>query len=273
MATVVAESVAARLQSGDMTRLQLRGATNFRSLGGLPAAGGRRIRPHVLMRADRLVGLDTLDWGALAATGLATICDLRSDAERAEYPNGVPAQLGVHELNCDIRNDLRVDPALAQMLVADPTARGVEQVMIEIYRRFPSYMGGTLSAIVERLLGGGAPLLVHCSAGKDRTGFVVAVLLEALEVPTDLVRADYLASREWAGRDSHRAALASRLGRIIPAAELHAAVDTALDVRDAYFDAAFGVLMDEFGSVERYLTAAAGIAAADLRRLREQLLE
>ena len=256
-----------------MTRLQLSGATNFRSLGGLPAAGGRRIRRHALMRADRLAALDARDWDVLGATGLATICDLRSDAERAEYPNAVPAPLGVQELNCDIRNDLRVDPALAQMLVADPTARGVEQVMIEIYRRFPGYMGGTLAAVVGRLLDGGAPLLVHCSAGKDRTGFVVAVLLHALEVPEEFIRADYLASREWAGRESHRAALASRLGRLVPAAELHAAVDAALDVRDAYFDAAFEVLAREFGTVERYLAMAAGVAAADLGRLREQLLE
>lgn len=252
--------------------MNLSGATNFRSLGGLPAAGGRRIRPHALMRADRLAALDERDWGVLAATGLATICDLRSDAERAEHPNAVPAQLGVHEIHCDIRNDLRVDPALAQMLVADPTARGVEQVMIEIYRRFPGYMGGTLSAIVGRLLDGGTPLLVHCSAGKDRTGFVVAMLLHALEVPDELVRADYLASRQWAGRESHRAALASRLGRIIPETELHAAVDAALDVKDAYLDAALEATIAGFGSIGRYLEEAAGLDAPRLGQLQRRLL-
>ena len=60
------------------------GVTNFRTLGGLPAAGGRRLRPHALLRADRLIGLDARDWEELARTGLATVCDLRSDAERAE---------------------------------------------------------------------------------------------------------------------------------------------------------------------------------------------
>lgn len=252
--------------------LRLLGATNFRSLGGLPASGGRRIRPHALMRADRLAALSRDDWNALARTGIATVCDLRSDAERAEHPNPIPAQLGVVEMRCDVRNDLRADPALAQLLVAEPTARGAERVMVEIYRRFPRYMGGTLAAIVERLLEGGAPLLVHCSAGKDRTGFVVAVLLHALEVPEAIIREDYLASRTWPGAESHRASLESRLGIFVPAEELRAAVDAVLDVREAYLDAALDAVDADFGSIHRYLESAVGLDASRREVLRARLL-
>jgi protein-tyrosine phosphatase len=254
----------------DATRLL--GATNFRSLGGLPAAGGRRIRPHALMRADRLSGLTGDDWKALARTGIATVCDLRSDAERGEHPNAIPAQLEVVEMRCNVRNDLRADPTLARLLVSDPTARGAERVMTEIYRRLPRYMVGTLSAIADRLLEGGAPLLVHCSAGKDRTGFVIAVLLHALEVPEDLIREDYLASRTWSGADSHRASLEARLGAIIPPHELGPAVDTVLDVRDAYLDAALEATETEYGSIMDYLASAAGLDARRLDLLRARLL-
>jgi len=253
--------------------LQFAGVTNFRSLGGLPAAGGRRLRSHALMRADRLVGLDARDWQALARTGLATICDLRSDAERAEHPNAVPFTLRVHELNCRVNNDLRADPSLARLMAEDPSARGAERVMIEIYRRFPSYMGATLSAVVERLLEGGAPMLVHCSAGKDRTGFVIAMLLHALDVPEPLIREDYLASRHWPGAIHHRASLAERLGRFMPASELAAAVDTVIDVREVYLDAALGAAVTEFGSTNRYLELAAGLDATRRELLREALLE
>jgi len=253
--------------------LQFAGVTNFRSLGGLPAAGGRRLRSHALMRADRLVGLDERDWQALARTGLATICDLRSDAERAEHPNAVPFTLRVHELNCRVNNDLRADPSLARLMAEDPSARGAERVMIEIYRRFPSYMGATLSAVVERLLEGGAPMLVHCSAGKDRTGFVIAMLLHALDVPEPLIREDYLASRHWPGAIHHRASLAERLGRFMPASELAAAVDTVIDVREVYLDAALGAAVTEFGSTNRYLELAAGLDATRRELLREALLE
>ncbi len=252
--------------------VNIAGATNFRSLGGLPAAGGRRIRPHAIMRADRLVGLSDDDWRALGRAGLATICDLRSDAERAEHPNAAPPHLSLCEMHCDIRNDLRADPALARLMLDEPNARGAERVMIEIYRRFPSYMGGTLTAIVDRVLEGGAPLLVHCSAGKDRTGFVVAMLLHALGVPEPLIREDYLASRRWPGAETHRASLESRLGTLIAADELGAAVDAVLDVRDVYLDAALGAVHQEFGSIERYLEDAAGLAGTRLEQLRDQLL-
>jgi len=252
--------------------LDIAGATNFRSLGGLPAAGGRRIRPHALMRADRLIGLDERDWSALARAGLATICDLRSDAERAEHPNRLPPGFEVRELNCQVNNDLRADPSLGRLMLDDPSARGAERVMIEIYRRFPGYMGRTLTAVVERLLAGGAPMLVHCSAGKDRTGFVIAMLLHALEVPEPLIREDYLASRRWPGAVHHRASLAARLGRFMPADELEAAVDTVIDVRDVYLDAALETIRVEFGSIPRYLEQVAALDTARLEHLRSALL-
>jgi len=260
------------MQTRIQHRLEIVGATNFRSLGGLPAAGGRRIRPHALMRADRLSGLSAEDWHTLAQVGLTTICDLRSEEERGEHPNNPPPHLGVRELRFGIRNDLRADPALARLIASDPTARGSERVMIEIYRRLPGYMGPTLSAIVDRLLDGGAPLLVHCSAGKDRTGFVIAMLLRALDVPEPLIRADYLASRHWPGAESHRASLEERLRPVVAPEELRAAVDAVLDVRDAYLDAALAVVQDEFGSIGRYLEAAAGLSGHRVERLREKLL-
>jgi protein-tyrosine phosphatase len=252
--------------------IRIAGATNFRSLGGLPAAGGRRIRPHAIMRADRLIGLSDDDWRTLGHAGLATICDLRSDAERAEHPNRVPTHLPLREMCCDIRNDLRADPALARLMLDEPNARGAERVMIEIYRRFPRYMGGTLAAIVDRVLEGGAPLLVHCSAGKDRTGFVVAMLLHALGVPEPLIREDYLASRHWPGSITHRASLESRLGTFIAAHELPDAIDAVLDVRDVYLDAALEAAVAGFGSIDRYLQDAAGIAGTRREQLRERLL-
>ncbi len=260
------------MHHGTSDTIRLSGATNFRSLGGLPAAGGRRIRPNALMRADRLIGLTADDWTTLAATGITTLCDLRSDAERAEHPNRVPSHLGLHELNCDVRNDLRADPALAGLLASDPTARGAERVMIEIYRRFPAYMAGTLGTVVDRLLDGGAPMLVHCSAGKDRTGFVIAMLLHALGVPEPLIREDYLASRRWPGSVHHRASLAERLGRFMPPTELEAAVDRVIDVREAYLDAALGVAVADYGSIDRYLEVAAGLHAERREHLREALL-
>ena len=84
------------------------------------------------------------------------------------------------------------------MLIEQPTAATAEALMIEIYRRLPQQMAPVLGRIGDRLLGGGAPLLIHCTAGKDRTGFAVAMLLHALGVSQEEIERDYLASRAWA---------------------------------------------------------------------------
>lgn len=254
-------------------RLRLQGVTNFRSLGGLPAAGGQRIRPHALMRADRLRGLSAADWRRLRdEAGLATICDLRSAGERDAHPNDVPAASGIREVHCEIRNDLRADASLAALLFDDPTARGAERIMVEIYRRFPGYMGDTLRTLSGLLLEGAAPLLVHCSAGKDRTGFSIAMLLHALEVPPERIWDDYLASRGWTGAAAHRASLGATLAEFVPPAAMSGVLDAVLDVRESYLQAALDVIAADYGTLDRYLEAEAGLDAARRSRLQDALL-
>lgn len=250
----------------------LSATANFRSLGGLPAADGRRIRPHALMRAQRLCSLVDDDWHALGRTGLATVCDLRSTVERAEHPDAIPPRLSVREIHCEVRNDLRADATLGTLLAIDPTARGAEQIMIEIYRRFPETMRDTLATITGVLIDGGAPLLVHCSAGKDRTGFVMAMLLHALGVAEAAIRADYLASQGWPGAEVHREPLEAYLRGGVARNELRAAVDAMLGVRDAYLDAALGSIVEVYGSVDLYLESGVGLDATRRDLLRERLL-
>jgi protein-tyrosine phosphatase len=257
-----------RTQSNELAALNLGGAGNFRSLGGLATRDGRRIRPHFLMRSDRLNYLTPADWQQLAGAGLATICDLRSTEECTQHPNGVPAGFGAVELACEVRNDLRGNQALLQYIIDDPTDAGGERLMIEIYRRLPRQVAPGLRRITTRLLDGGAPLLVHCTAGKDRTGFAVAMLLHALGVSPDEIERDYLASRSWAHAPVHRAAIRKSLAPMIPAEALDSVIDPMIDVRPIYLQASLATLDGEFGSLERYLEAEMGLDSAALEQLR-----
>ena len=251
--------------------MKISGAGNFRSLGGLATRDGRRIRGHYLMRSDRLGRLTNEDWQQLRGAGLNTICDLRTIEECQQHPNGVPPALGVMELACEVRNSLAGD-SLLDIIVNDPTDAGGERLMVEMYRRFPGQMGLGLRRIMDRLLEGGAPLLVHCMAGKDRTGFAVAMLLHALGVAQEDIELDYLASRSWSGAPLHRNALVKSLGPMIPAEALHSVIDPLLDVRASYLRASFKQVEEDFGSVEAYLAASAGLDAGKIERLRELVL-
>jgi len=248
------------------------GAENFRDLGGLAAEDGRRLRKGVLLRSDRLCTLTAADWRVLAEGELATICDLRSNAERARHPNGVPKTIGARVLEFDLHNDLRADQRLVGRLSQMPTAGGAAEVMLGIYGNFPREFIAVLRVIRDRLLAGGTPLLIHCTAGKDRTGFVIAVLLRMLRIATDQIEADYIASRGWLYSKSRRAAMAQHLSLSVSAAELDAVLDAVLDARPSYLRAAFEALNREFGSFDRYLIDAIGISDNERDQLSRTLL-
>jgi protein-tyrosine phosphatase len=251
--------------------IRLEGATNFRSLNGLVARDGRHLRPHRLMRSDRLHGLTPSDWGALRDLEIATICDLRSDLERERHPNRTPADFGAREITAAIDNDLRADPQLFTLLADHPTKAGADRLMIELYRRFAVHFAPRLPQLVEALLGGG-PMLLHCTAGKDRTGFAMALILTALDVPREAIMEDYLASNAWPGAALHRDSLRRRLSPHNPGDELEGMVDTLLRVREAYLDTALGEVERRYGSVLGYLQREASLDAARRARLQDLLL-
>ena len=253
---------------------RLAGADNFRSLKGLPTRDGRRIAGHTLLRSDQLYRLGEPDWVVLAALGVRTVCDLRNESERRKYPNHLPAE-GVTQVAIELISDVRADPALTAPLRARPDAEGAAGMMMEIYRRLPASLAPHLGTLLGLLDEGRAPVLVHCVAGKDRTGFAVAVMLHALGVEEDSILGDYLLSRRCgAGGDRQRREMMAKLvARITGAPAAEAAVDAILDVRPAYLRAAFVGIDEHYGSIAAYLETCAGLDAAALAALRDRWLE
>ncbi len=256
--------------NADLPRLE--GVSNFRSLAGIAARDGRVVRPHLLLRSERLNALTPADWNALDGLGVGTIVDLRSERERQEHPNGTPATFRERELTASIDNDLRGDPALMGVFRADPTPRGAEALMAEIYRRFHRHFSPRLPGLFARLLSTDGATLIHCTAGKDRTGFVYALILTALDVPREAIVADYLRSGQWPGAVQHRETLARRMQRHGAGAELDAIVDVVLGVRESWLDLAFAEVEREYGSVAAYLEREAGLDAVRRMQLRARLL-
>ncbi len=250
---------------------------NFRSLHGLPAADGRRLQGHRVLRSGRLNDMTAADWAALQGLGLKTVCDLRSAAECERAPTALP-QASVHGgtptlLQFGIDRDVRADEALAKVLTDNPTAAGARQLMLHIYRAFPQAFAARLERWLALFEHSDAPVLVHCTAGKDRTGFLVAMLLSALGMAHEVVLADYLRSAQ--GFDAQPARVAEM--------QLHMQVMTGvalaeqaclpiLDTRADYLQAALEVIDAQHGSVAQYLHDVAGFDHDRLARLRDRLL-
>lgn len=260
----------------------LSGAWNFRDVAGLTG-----VTPGRLFRSSELSHLDDSGRTAMAELGISDVADLRSHVELERRGSGaVPEGVVVHHLPFpDLSHAHAGDGAaphetIWRRMMSEPSdeepSDAARRWMTQEYERFPT-LGGAQRAVrlIVTMLGEGGPVLVHCFAGKDRTGFAVAVALEAAGVDRDAVLADYLRSNTAVARlrESILESVRRRDGmtpEVVSFAESRL-TDEVLGVREDYLDSARRVLDETYGGLPGYL-AAAGVAEDDLARLRMQLL-
>ncbi|MBW8783049.1 MAG: tyrosine-protein phosphatase, partial [Novosphingobium sp.] len=181
------------------------GAHNFRDVGGYRTADGHTVRWGVLYRSGVLAGLTAAGQARAAALGLQALVDLRSTGERTSQPD--PAMLAPHRWAQDYQIDQSGFKGLAGPNGARPDA--VRAMMIAGYRIMPHQQARAYRELFAELIRGDTPVLVHCSAGKDRTGVGVALVLTALGVPYATVRDDFLLSNRAAAQNATSGPLAS----------------------------------------------------------------
>ncbi|MDR2565575.1 MAG: tyrosine-protein phosphatase [Bifidobacteriaceae bacterium] len=187
------------------------GTYNFRDVGGYPVAGGGATRPGVLFRSDSLDGLTPAGRRALHELGVRSVIDLRSAEEVAAAPDPLSG------LGLEIRR-------LPLFGAADPTRGAVGPDRLEdIYWHMLEQAGTRIAEAVGQIALGPAPALVHCTAGKDRTGVVVGLALDAIGVERASIVTDYAASEANLAGDWLAAAVArsgsarTQLGGLTPA--------------------------------------------------------
>ena len=259
---------------------RLSGAWNFRDV--TETAG---VRPGRLFRSSELSHLDDAGRNALAGFGVTDVADLRSPVEVQRRGAGaVPDGVAVHNLpfpevshhhDGEAPHESSWQKMMTEHSEEDPSV-AAQRWMTSEYERFPT-LGGARRAVhqIITMIGEGRPVLVHCFAGKDRTGFAVAVALEAAGVDPDAIVADYLRSNDAVGplRDAILTTMRSREGvtdEVLSFAESRL-TDEVLGVREEYLISARRVLDDTHGGLTGYLEAA-GVTPADVDRLRGRLL-
>jgi len=172
--------------------IDLEGAHNVRDLGGLPATEGRT-RGGVLLRSDALDQLTAADVERLVGdVGLAHVVDLRSATERSERGRGPLGGTPVRYTEVEVigPDDLarRAHARAAAFAAGEPPAQVIADGYVELLELGAPAFAAAFGAIVAP---GGTPALVHCAIGKDRTGVLTALLLDAAGVERDAIVADY----------------------------------------------------------------------------------
>ncbi len=236
----------------------LQGVSNFRDLGGYAADGGRPVRWRRLFRSDHFGALTEADRAQLAALGIARSFDFRGVAERAAMPYQWP---GVQQ------HPLSIEPTVVQRM-QDLAAAGrqlsvpvVTDLMADLYRSLVQDQAHRFAELFDQLLQTEAPVVFHCTAGKDRTGVAAALILLALGVPRTTVQQDYLLTNQ---HYRHPA---------LPQSETPPEVLQVLwRVQDAFLDAALQTIDQQPGGLPAYLQRL-GLGPAALAALRSRYLQ
>jgi protein-tyrosine phosphatase len=254
-----------------MAWIELDGVVNARDLGGLPAGQGRIAR-YALLRSDNLQDLSPADVERLVDDiGLTTVIDLRSTAElESEGPSPLDRVAEVEHLHLSVlpevgkRTDVVADALLLKR--ERDASRYPDDVMCGHYLGYLEDRPESVASAVRAIADAPGAALVHCAAGKDRTGVVIALALSAVGVPPEEVIADYAATDE-----KIEAILRRLMGSRTYEEDLKKGTIDRHRPRAETMKAFLEQVQERYGGVVQWL-AGHGFGQDDLRRLRAKLV-
>ena len=257
-----------------MTRhLDFDGIENFRDFGGYDTASGARLKLGLLYRSANHAYASDADLARMRDLGLAAIIDLRRSNERAREPSkrwpGFDAPV--------VENDILSDHPDWMDLMRDATldARWFIEDSLAYYRTAPFQARhiDLYSRYFHTLATVKGPIVVHCAAGKDRTGLICALTHHIAGVHPDDIMSDYLLTNDEARMARKMGVVGPWLREVVGKTVSDEALRVAVSVRPEYLDTAFAVIRDAHGSIDNYLSQALGVDAPLRQAINTRLLE
>jgi protein tyrosine/serine phosphatase len=252
----------------------LDGVENFRDYGGYPAAFGRRVRAGRLYRSAHHAGASDGDLERIDALGLHVLVDLRRPSERERNPNRIGPRFTGRVIDND-EGDKPLDEFHSHMLTSDHSVESMREFMRNYYRHalFEPRHIDLYHRYFAALAEADGPVLIHCAAGKDRTGLLAALTHRLLGVAEDDTLADYLLTNDHARFETRAPLFAAWVQDLTGRTPSREAIFAGMGVEAEYLHLAFDAIEARYGSVESYLELALGVDAELKSRIEERLLE
>ena len=254
--------------------LALEAVENFRDYGDYATAAGRRMHAGRLYRSAHHARATDADLERMAALNHAVVVDLRRPAERLREPSRRPAGWAGRVIENDIGDEEGEAPHLAFLRESDLSTDAVHRYMFGWYEAAPFEERhlDLFARYFEAVADGEGPVIIHCAAGKDRTGLLAALTHHVLGVSDADAVEDYLLTNDAARIDRRAPEVAQRLAEALGRTPSDTAVRAFLGVEADYLQRAFQVVRARYGSLDAYLEQALGVTPERRERVAAALL-
>jgi protein tyrosine/serine phosphatase len=253
--------------------IALEGVENFRDYGGYVGTDGLKLKPGRLLRSGHHARASEADLGRFQALGVGAIVDLRRAAERHEQPSRrYPGFSGAVIESSD--TELVEAPHITFLKTTDLTEASARGFMLDTYRAMPfdARHLDLFSRYFRTLAESDGAVLIHCAAGKDRTGLLAALTHHALGVGEEDRMADYLLTNTAVRLTERAPEVGRRIAELYGRTPSDAAVIAFLGVEPAFLHTAWSEIIARYGSIDAYLEQALGVDAATREKIAVRLL-
>lgn len=233
---------------------------NFRMVGNIKNTEGRTLKEGKIYRSGHLFQLKDKHFKTLKNFGIKEIIDLRNSKEIAQKPDHRPGGIAYKNESAFEDEGDQLDQARKLVLKGKVSGADAEKRMLDFYRNYVTEHPEIIRKIVTGILESDTPVLYHCTAGKDRTGIITALVLTVLRFDKETIDNDYLLSNNYRKKlVDQRLRLARNLHFIYPKLDI-GVLEKLSWVETAYLDAAFIEINNKYGSADRYIQEVLGIS-------------
>ena len=238
------------------------GITNFRDIGGYWTQDGRQVKYGCFYRSAPICFPNQEARQAFISLHIKNILDLRSPAETSIIPDESPESC--HYIHCsaipldtDFQGNFDIED-----LIRNGYLPQLMQYMVEMYRRLP-FQNEAYRKLFDLLLTSDTPIVFHCTAGKDRTGFAAYLILKTLGVPDEYIMQDYMKSNIY--REAENQKFLQQMPDFPEMKEF-------LSVKEEFLQASIQAIEDQYGDFLTYLNEEYGIGPEEICELKGRYL-
>lgn len=241
-------------------QLEIKKVTNFRTIGNIKNVDGRILKEGKFYRSAHLHRLKKKSFKTFENLGIKEIIDLRNSKEISQSPDVILQNVDHKNYSAFEDEGDQLDQAKKLVLKGKVKGTDADQRMLDFYKTYATENPEIIKKIIHEILDSEDPVLYHCTAGKDRTGIITALILTILKFDRTTIYNDYLLSNNYRKQlVEKRLHLANNLHFLYPKMDLNV-IEKLSWVEKNYLKTAFSEIDKKYGSIDIYIHQNLGIS-------------